>query len=143
MLYSLIYTSRAVRPLDEQSLQTLLAQARHHNASQHLTGVLLYAGGRFLQVLEGPRTEVEALFARIQRDPRHVHVRLVGRGVVRRREFPQWGMGFRRLSYPVWAQLRRLLGPLQAVVDLPRVPTRVLSLGEVIRPFVLYPMALA
>lgn len=134
---------RANQPAPGRLTLPKCLQAWRHNATHHLTGVLLYAAGRFLQVLEGPRAKVEALFTRLQRDASHHYIRVVGRGPVRRREFPHWGMGFRQLSYPLWAQLRRLLRPQPAINATSPEPTQVLSVGELVQPFVLYPMALA
>ena len=44
--------------------------------------------------LEGDHDVVEALYARIQNDPRHTNNRLLFRGAVADREFAQWSMAF-------------------------------------------------
>ncbi|MBC6988533.1 BLUF domain-containing protein [Hymenobacter sp. BT491] len=138
MLYSLIYTSQATVPLDKEARRLLLTQARAYNTARHLTGVLLHADGHFLQILEGAQEEVEALFDRIQQDPRHEGIRVVVRGPVRRREFPHWGMGFSQLSYPILARLRQLVRHSQAAVDSTRAA---LSLRDLLQPFVLHAVA--
>lgn len=56
--------------------------------------MLLYSDGRFVQALEGPEDAVRALYARIQRDPRHARVLTVRAGPGPRRYFADWSMGF-------------------------------------------------
>jgi hypothetical protein len=46
----------------------------------------------YLQLLEGPEAAVEACFARIGRDDRHLNVRLISRRIVDERLFPHWAM---------------------------------------------------
>ncbi|UOQ69615.1 BLUF domain-containing protein [Hymenobacter volaticus] len=135
MLYQLIYTSRACVLFDAEALTQLLTKARTFYASQHVTGLLLYSEGHFLQILEGTRPEVETVYALIRQDPRHEQLQLLGQGPVPRRAFPYWGMGFCELAYPVWAQLRDTL-PLPGQVAAPYS----LSLRDLLEPFVLHPI---
>jgi len=46
----------------------------------------------YLQLLEGRESAVEATFARIKRDDRHLEVRRLFRGAARERLFPGWAM---------------------------------------------------
>ena len=132
MHYQLIYTSRALSLFDAEALTRLLTNARAVNAAQHVTGLLLYSAGHFLQVLEGPHPEVSTVFASIRLDSRHEQVQVLGQGSVPQRAFPYWGMGFCELAYPVWTQLRDTL-PLPGVAVV--VPYS-LSLHDLLAPFV-------
>lgn len=138
MLYSLIYTSRAVAPLDHQAMLTLLTLARTNNCGQHITGVLLHSADHFLQVLEGTREEVDLLFAKIQRDSRHNQLRLLGKGPIRRREFPNWSMGFSQLSYPVFVQLQRFIRHPNPEAEWLSASVKALSLRDLLQPFILH-----
>ena len=104
-LYQLIYISTAVQPFDERDLSLLLRQSRRSNQARGLTGMLLYHEGSFLQVLEGPKQEVLKLYARIERDPRHVTSRVLLRGEVAERSFAGWAMGFYRTTTESEAEL--------------------------------------
>ncbi|MEZ4333782.1 MAG: BLUF domain-containing protein [Myxococcota bacterium] len=93
-LIQCIYMSAAARPFDSEALTTLLARARARNAEAGLTGMLLYADGSFIQVLEGPEEAVDALYRRIEADPRHVEMTKLIREPIPERCFEDWSMGF-------------------------------------------------
>jgi hypothetical protein len=94
VFYSLAYESQASVPLTEPDLLDLLARSRAKNASLGVTGILLYRQGTFLQVLEGPHAEVDALYDTIARDSRHHEVSTVLAEDRSARRFPDWTMGF-------------------------------------------------
>jgi len=97
-LVQCIYMSAAVRSFDSDALKALLAKARSNNERAGLSGMLLYAGGSFLQVLEGPGRRVDALVERIQADPRHDSLVLLVRESIKERSFADWTMGFYEAS---------------------------------------------
>ena len=97
-MIQLVYQS--VTELDDGSSTFFVEVARiletslTNNVSCSITGVLGYAGGRFLQILEGPAASVAALYDRIAADPRHRDVRILSRGTVEGRTFGAWSMAF-------------------------------------------------
>jgi hypothetical protein len=93
-----VYASAASSDFGTAELAELLAQARENNAQLGLTGMLLHAEGSFFQVLEGPMAVVDALYAKIERDPRHTQVTLVIREPIPKRSFDGWTMGFYKAS---------------------------------------------
>lgn len=100
----LIYASTATQAFSEADLLALLNQSRKVNADLGITGLLLYSPGQgdstgtFVQVLEGPASDVKTLYAKICRDPRHRDCTLIKQGPLYRRRFGEWTMGFRDLS---------------------------------------------
>jgi hypothetical protein len=60
--------------------------------------MLLYKGGNFLQVLEGPEEGVLRLYQKISRDPRHGDVMLLTKEPIQERQFPDWSMGFQNID---------------------------------------------
>lgn len=98
MLLQLSYTSRATRPMTPEELVALAAEAARKNRVRGITGVMLCDAGAFIQILEGEPADVEALFARIQKDARHTQVTLLQRTQVKQRSFPHWPMGLLELS---------------------------------------------
>lgn len=102
-IYYLAYASTATRPFTEPELLDLLAQSREANTRLDLTGMLLYAPGSpgpgtFVQVLEGPRASVQALYVKIIRDPRHRDCTVLQEGTLFQRRFADWTMGFQNLA---------------------------------------------
>lgn len=85
-----LYCSQATGPFDERRLTELLEQARANNARHGITGLLCYEAGHFVQLIEGPPAVVAALFARLERDPRHQHVRVLSTGWGPLRQFTDW-----------------------------------------------------
>jgi hypothetical protein len=87
----LIYVSRSFG-FDAATLAGILLDARRRNPPDGITGALICREDLYLQLLEGPEAAVEACFARIGKDDRHVNVRLISRAYGRPRLFPQWAM---------------------------------------------------
>ncbi|MFP7761148.1 BLUF domain-containing protein [Marisediminicola sp. LYQ134] len=99
-LLSVVYTSFGDHEFDEEQLGGLLRQSRRNNAESGITGMLLYRGGRFLQVLEGPRDAVRSLLATIGEDSRHRGMRVLFEEALTERHFAEWTMGHARVSEP-------------------------------------------
>jgi hypothetical protein len=88
----IIYTSHVARRVRYQDAEAIALDASVRNEREGVTGLLLYTPSHFIQVLEGNAPAVDAVLARIQRDPRHSHVRVIDDREVDEREFTQWAM---------------------------------------------------
>lgn len=88
-----VYTSEATREIGPQELERILAVSRERNAAAGVTGMLVCTGAAFFQVLEGEAADVEAVYARIARDPRHRDLRRVVVESIAQRGFAEWSMG--------------------------------------------------
>ena len=97
-LISLVYTSTASAPFRETALANLLGQARALNGARDITGMLLYRGERFIQVLEGPAHIVRRLARTIAQDARHRDMRILMDETIEERRFDDWTMGYRKLQ---------------------------------------------
>jgi hypothetical protein len=94
----LIYVSTAGQYLSEQDLGALLEKAQERNARQNVTGMLLYAGGNFIQVLEGEEKDVEDIYSSIAKDKRNKGHIVMKKESITERNFPEWAMGFKHLQ---------------------------------------------
>jgi hypothetical protein len=110
-MYYLVYVSQASRPMDQAALEAILAQSRAANARLGITGLLVYRysadtdSGHFIQMLEGEKEAVRALYDKIVRDPRH-HTKIVlGQGEMPARMFSDWSMGFKNVDDTLFATL--------------------------------------
>ncbi len=92
-LYSLVYCSRATEHMSKRELVNIIRTAQARNRERGITGLLVYGGGMFLQVLEGPRAAVETLMRELYCDERHDGVvRLQSLEDMRQRLYPTWSM---------------------------------------------------
>lgn len=94
----LVYVSSATSEMNEEELLELLSQSRKKNTQLNLTGILLYAGGNFFQVLEGEKAVVKNLYEIIKKDDRHTDCTLIDESEIAERTFTEWSMGFRHLK---------------------------------------------
>jgi len=106
-LHELIYVSDAAYDMAPQELNALLVQARAKNARLEVTGILVHYRRHFMQLLEGEKATVLALFDEICRDPRHRNVMNVWDHGIEARNFAEWSMAF---VTPDELQLRRKSG---------------------------------
>ena len=97
-IYKLIYVSTSRTAMEEEELITLLEHSRAKNHARNITGLLIYHQTKFFQLLEGSKAEIDHLFGRIKKDPRHEKVVPLIRELADSRDFPDWSMGFKRLD---------------------------------------------
>jgi hypothetical protein len=98
MLVRLMYVSRASDSVNQNELVAILKKSKANNVGVGVTGVLCFSAGIFLQVLEGGRSPVSALYNKIANDPRHQDVVLLSYEEVNERSFAGWSMGRANLA---------------------------------------------
>jgi hypothetical protein len=104
MIFQLCYTSTAAREMERDDLVEVLRISRAKNKALGITGLLLYSGNRFVQLLEGDETAVRETYRRIVEDGRHEGLELVFEQEVEERECPNWSMGFQALQDTEWLE---------------------------------------
>jgi hypothetical protein len=92
-LSHVIYASTAAPAFARDDFPALLQRAREKNARLSVTGMLLCTSDSFFQVLEGEDAVVDALYAQIEKDPRHCNVTRIIQEPIARRDFADWSMG--------------------------------------------------
>jgi len=95
MLVRLLYASRASDSVNADELAAILKKSKEYNLTVGVTGVLCFCFNAhvFLQVLEGGRDAVSALYNRIAQDRRHREVVLLSYEEIGERHFSSWSMG--------------------------------------------------
>jgi len=91
-MYRLIYKSRSDRAIDWNLVNEIISSSEEYNAKEGITGILLATRTHFLQVIEGDFEEINKVFLRIARDPRHEDVQLISFACVESRLFGGWAM---------------------------------------------------
>jgi hypothetical protein len=92
-LYCVLYRSTARAEFNAAlDLPGLTRRAQEHNAQHHITGMLLFTRGVFVQYVEGPRDAVLSLMTRISFDTRHSKCETLASHALARRHYGAWSM---------------------------------------------------
>jgi predicted sulfurtransferase len=96
-VFQTVYVSSASELIGEPTLELLLSDSRAKNVEKQVTGILLYANGNIMQVLEGEQMLIEELMLKIARDPRPKGVIVLLQEAIEERQFAKWSMAYKRL----------------------------------------------
>ena len=92
-LCRLVYRSESrIDHNDDVGLDGIFRISVKNNFRDRITGALALPDGKFVQVVEGGRRNVDALLARIRADDRHFNVVVLGDWAITARLFPGWAM---------------------------------------------------
>jgi hypothetical protein len=97
-LKTLSYSSRARIDLSDDDLNDIHQTARHLNALDGITGLLVFDGSRFLQIVEGDEGAIDDLLDRLRSDRRHSSIEVRDARFVSRRSFSDWSMELVRVG---------------------------------------------
>ncbi|HEU0285069.1 MAG TPA: BLUF domain-containing protein [Sphingomicrobium sp.] len=97
-LTSLTYTSLARLDLQTADLEAIHRTAREVNALEGITGLLVFNGTHFLQIIEGSESAIEELVEKLRKDPRHTGFEIRDQRKVDARSFPDWSMELVRVN---------------------------------------------
>jgi len=96
-LQELVYTSMSDIHAEPDDVKDILASSERNNKLTEITGLLLYDGDRYIQILEGEPEKVDDLFEKIRSDSRHVEIELLHKGPISGRSFQNWRMAYEAL----------------------------------------------
>tara|TARA_R100000935_G_scaffold55294_1_gene85095 strand:+ start:546 stop:950 length:405 start_codon:yes stop_codon:yes gene_type:complete len=71
MRYAIVYVSTASSDLDKEEIEKNLNFSKLSNNKNDITGLLLFSGGNFFQIIEGEKDRIIKLFDTIMADDRH------------------------------------------------------------------------
>ena len=91
MISQYVYISTA-QDLSRDQVEGILQTCARNNVAQDVTGLLLYNGRNFLQLLEGDKAVLDRLMDAIEVDTRHAGVAMLHKGEVTARVCPDWAM---------------------------------------------------
>ena len=98
MLTRLLYVSKPVGPITTFVTSSILEVCSVNNKKAEITGVLCQGSGIYMQVIEGRRSAINALYSRIISDKRHSQIELLSFEEVNQRRYGQWSMALVQLS---------------------------------------------
>lgn len=74
MYYSIIYQSKAQPNFTPMDIELMLMKAKRKNKRIKVTGCIVYANNKFIQLIQGPKDAITDLYASIKADKRHFKV---------------------------------------------------------------------
>jgi len=111
-----VYISTA-QGLSRDDVEAILDTCARNNVEQGVTGLLLYNGRNFLQLLEGEKRALDRLMATIEVDPRHAGVAILHKGEVEARVCPDWAMKRIAIAEAIEVRQRGLEEDLPSAID--------------------------
>ena len=97
-LKALTYTSWARPGIRQDEVDAVLASARINNPLDGITGVLIFNGSNFMQIIEGGDAAVDGLVERLKSDRRHSNMSIRDERMIEKRNFPDWSMAYLQLE---------------------------------------------
>lgn len=91
-LYQLVYKSNVSEDFDESNIEDFISINQHANEQLDITGLLIFNGKHFLQIIEGPLTSLSKLMESIQCDTRHSDVVILLKEPIPKRDYEKWAM---------------------------------------------------
>lgn len=98
-LVRLIYFSKVAPDITEKHVLEIIEKAKINNTSLGITGALVMSSKYFVQVLEGPRSQVSRLIFSICNDKRHSDLTIISVDEIEIRFFEAWSMTLFSLEY--------------------------------------------
>ncbi|MDN7127401.1 diguanylate phosphodiesterase [Pseudidiomarina sp. 1APR75-33.1] len=93
-LTHIIYVSTASDIFNVEQLPALLEECRARNQRVGVTGMLMFSGNSFFQIIEGDESVVQAVYSKIETDPRHYNVVKILEEPISKRAFGEWILRF-------------------------------------------------
>ncbi len=123
-LTQIIYASKPFG-FDTSVLDDILTVSRARNSRDDITGTLICRADMYLQLIEGPDAAIQATYARICTDDRHLEINLLMSHSVTERLFPQWAMRDDPARSWMWTQAEVSAGAIKAAT-----PTQICAIFE-------------
>jgi hypothetical protein len=88
----IFYSSEPTTSADQ--VPAIIKASRRNNASASITGLLIYAGDRFAQLIEGPPVGIANLLESLHADTRHRDMKICIDETSDERWISNWSMGY-------------------------------------------------
>ena len=92
-IHQLIYASTATVKMDFSQVKDISSRASRNNERYGISGLLVYGGGYFLQILEGRQKEINELYFKVAGDERHKNICLLDYENIAIQRYGKWAMG--------------------------------------------------
>lgn len=113
-MHHIMYVSTATILVSEDDLRQMLFHYRRKNQQDAITGLLLYSGEHYVQLIEGAEKDLRRLFVKIAQDPLHRNLIKLADGKINARLFSDWTMGFEVISAEAFALFEGYVNPTKS-----------------------------
>ena len=94
MLRRMAWSSVPSSSFSAARLGEIVGPARWSNKCNDVSGMLLYTGVHFLEILEGEESVLNEMWSRLELDDRHASLVRIGDEACNERRFADWKMGY-------------------------------------------------
>jgi hypothetical protein len=94
MLRRIAWSSVPSSSFSAARLGEIVAPARWNNKANDVSGMLLYTGTHFLEILEGEESVLNEMWSRLVLDDRHASLVRIGDEACNERRFADWKMAY-------------------------------------------------
>lgn len=94
ILVSMTYVSRTNQEISAKEISEILQQAQVNNATNAITGMLVFKDNIFLQTIEGSRARINRLLYSLMADQRHYDLQVLETRELEHREWSKWSMNY-------------------------------------------------
>ena len=129
----LVFVSNLASDADADAVISIARQARTNNERTGITGLLVFDGEHFAQVMEGPADAVAAVADRMRTDSRHERMEILHSArAASPRRFPSWRLGYLQLDLQEFGpqSLRGKRGPAALEAFYFMLPALDIAIGE-------------
>lgn len=116
MLKTLLYKSTN-NNFDRETIGNILESSRKNNKELGVTGALCVSKDFFIQCLEGADVNVDKIYKKIEKDPRHSNIVLIDAGGIEEKKFHGWHMAYTSIEGLNEEELSKLEGALETPKD--------------------------
>ena len=92
MYFSVIYQSNAQPHFTSMDVELMLMKAKQKNKKINVTGCIVYANNKFIQLIQGPKKAIIDLYEEIKADQRHYNVTTLLEQATDHKIWSDWSM---------------------------------------------------
>ena len=98
MYYSIIYQSKGQEKFTFNDIELMLLKAKQKNKKLKITGCIVYANYKFIQLIQGPKQAIIDLYQDIKNDDRHYSVMTLLEKSSKEKLWSDWSMAMLNFS---------------------------------------------
>lgn len=98
-LHCVLYISSMEVEYSKDDIKSMLKLFQERNKTNNISGLMLYYERNIIQYIEGSKQDVYKLYNNIKNDIRHYNIIKMVDESISSRNFIDWDMGFKELSY--------------------------------------------